>query len=528
MKNFKHGTLAALLALGACAGEDKTSVDYGRVELPNLPPRTVIDSNLPVAPLRDELPGSMCTYWESLAATTDEGSFQILESAAVSGGTVVGRHALKHLPQVRYALSVEGKDASKLEDPYPACPRYVFAQTTPLDPPNIETFMKVAEREKACGRVSGTEYSGLQLLYNTSKISSAAKTELLKTRNSKFKEAVEVQLPGIFTGTSGSLVHSPLMIEFHESAGLSRTPASSNIALYQILSRKVKLFTGSDWDSRRRDFAATLSLLEKYSNVTNLPLNERACRFGLAHRITAQFLSLKGFASAPSLKPDGSPAEIPVEDFTAMPKRDESGIFNFAASEAWIENQVDAPTIRPSGTATTAGLLSALRAFNEMAAHRPDALWRRIDANGDQVNAPIGELRLNPKLLKLGVGLFGVGATWLKNEELTVTPESRIILREDTADNLADLGLAAVEISEGFKSLFNPNWIELQTLRADQIAKFTAGYPDGVVPQFEMLITGFILEGLDRIRDGRDSEKLRTALRTVGDHIGNEMLRNLP
>lgn len=462
-----------------------------------------------------------CAAWDQVsnrAPAAGEAAFNIIETVAIKTidnvPTVVGTHRLSMLPQVMYVLSREkaAKDG--------------LAKIL-IDPPNIEEFMVLARQKCAAKEVSQSKCFALEALYSGSKYNSALKKELLSQRNTAIMEEAEKQLPGVFLGTANPLEKSLLMQQFMASANIDRiTP--TNVGELEPLVRRVPLFPSDSWTDRRVDLDRALETLTRYANRTNLTLKERACRFALTHRVMAQALTIKGIGGVPTLKSTGWLADLPTADVALFPTSDRKGVYNNVVTEEWLLDQVANPTVRPARAASTENLISALRYFAALAGHRSPDLWILKDTiTGDPETVPLGTIKLETDLLRLGVGWFGATAKIFAAEELYLLPNNHIETREDTADNLARVAYLALEMTERFKGLETPNVLEQQILTEEQLGEFTAPYPIGVHARFQMLLTGLVFEGLNRMRAGQGNDNLKLALRYVGRRIGNTMVEDL-
>ncbi|MBS1986281.1 MAG: hypothetical protein JST16_19130 [Bdellovibrionales bacterium] len=511
---------------------------------------------------KEEAPkeGAMCAYWNSLPNETTT-SFRILESVSVGTDTQVfngvttkvlmGVHNLGNLPQARYfPLSIDYAEGQPPVQPLPArdpavccslfclsqkpvanqvsarpaCAEVKTGRPTPLDPPDVETFMHIAKDQHDCGQVSDLQWTGLKALYCAAKSSGTAKKTLIQTRNSEVVKMAEQQLPGGFTGTPGPLTNKATLTYLFQASADIPVLTPDHLGPMKLLTRKVDLFPKGGWAARRADMAQEMLLLSTFASSRTLPMEERACRFALQQRVSAQLLSLKGIKGAPALKPTGFLQDYPETDVADFPKVNEIGTFGVVASKPWIEAQVANPTLRPAGTSATSELIEAARYFTEASAHRTTDVYTLLDSRGN-AQVPAGTVQLDPQLLQLGVGFFGMTAGVFKAQDLTATDDGQVHLKDDTADNLARTGLLAMEAVDAFKGLYYPTPLDLQNLTDSQIKSFTDDYPVGAVKSFQMLVYGVVFEGIDRSNKGVGSPMLDDTLRKIGDWIGNEKLR---
>lgn len=566
------GFAGGLLAACGAKKSDSYGGTYGA--LPPLPPVSApSEGTAPPDEVDNPANKGICEVWNGLRApVAGEERFRILENLGVisvdaAGGgkknVLAGKHLLSKLPQVRFRLSMDyvvtpaavkpADVASSALSPTlglplpgfprngdgtvcqsyggpkrpPSCELALDPTKSPLDPPDIEAFMKLVQQKYDCGEINGTKYWGACTLY-ANKGNSTMKATLIQERNKAVIEEIEKQLPGIFTGNPGSLENDQLLIELKSQLGVASIADPSLYAAYLPLVREVALFEGSDWASRRKDLARTMAFLDVANARADLSANEKVCRYALAQRATSQFLWMKGILKAPNLKANGLAVDMPTTDVASFPKHDENGIFGLVANDEWVLGQVDHPTARALNAESTQDLIESLRYFGEWASHRSPTTWSLRDENGVVIPAAPGLLQMDPRLIRLGVGFFGITVGIFRDQEIQVTPENRIHLREDTADNLALTAHLAMELVDGFESLMTDvNPLERQVLTPEQIALFTAPYPDGLVERFSMLINGIIFEGLNRLKAEQGSESLKSALRAIGWRIGNENLKNL-
>lgn len=461
-----------------------------------MPPDYVGGVDEPVNPQMN-----VCAYWNSLPSDPTKGSmFQIVDALGVTNGIVTGRHIPGRLPQLRHKLA---------------------QAPLPFEPMSLDEFMKTVRAECKAGNVSWIDCAGAEVLYLASKVDSGSKKKLLGIRNDKIMSAVEEQLPGAFLGRTGPLAKSPLMAMFLESANLpSLRP--TDVAALQPLARAVNLFSGSDFNTRRKDIDQSLAALEPVAARKDLPLEERACRFALAHRVTAQMLTYKGMSQTPATKSNGLFADIAVEDITSFPKVNEPGAYGRVVERTWLLEQLEHPTARPLGAESTENFLQALRFYVGWTAHRHPDLWQLQG----EATVP-GTIQLDGQLLELGMGFFGVTAQLMANEELHVGDDKRISLRQDTSHNLYVLTELSFDILSSFRSLSSPNEVELALIGPSKIdGSFLAPYPDGLLAKFDLLVTGLVFEGFARLKVG-DDEELKNMIRLIGRRIGNARLANL-
>lgn len=459
-----------------------------------------------------------CEFWSDLPSAYGLGrnvgetfqlfaNLQLVESSEKAGSFyIIGRHNLKRLPQVLYKLSAEANRG-----------------IGKINAPTLAEFMILAEEANANGELSTLKFEALKAVYALSLMGNQTSTDyLIKTRNEKTIETIEKLLPGVFTGKAGPLKNDQLFLDLLKQSGINKNPE----ALYapmKILQKEVPLFPSQNWRDRQKDAALELSILNRTAADKELPLTEKICRFAIAHRFQAQMLTLKGFYGSPKLQPSGLLADLPDNDWLMFPTEKHNGTFGIIVDEEWIKDQIAHPAARAENTDTTEDFLHALNYLSTVTSHRSPLLWSAHPEKSEP-----GTVTINIALLKLGMGFFGFTAQVLAKDELNLTVKDRISLRNDSPDNLALLGQVAMNISENFSPLKNPNSIENEILSPSQITSFLAPYPTGVVAKMDRLTLGVTFEGLGRIHAGEGSEDLKQAIRRVGHKTGNRALENLP
>lgn len=544
--------LSLLIFLTECGAKMSAEI-AGKGDYTSLPPveapapiaaKPPVDGSHEELPVFGETPSDPnmmpCQYWNKLSYDGNGPAFRIVDSLQkrtekvnnVNTTVLYGMHHIEELPQVRYVLSQEYADSllpvtgaiKSAAAAKPACKEVVAAPgKTPLDPPDIEAFMAMARDQHDCGEVSDSEWTGLQLVYRLSKVNSASKKELLKIRNDRVVGEVEKQLPGAFNGVVAPLTKSKVIAEFLASASLSSLDPTILESL-RPLERKVNLFQKGGWNSQRQDLNQSLRILDATSvNPEKLSLTERACRFAISQRTTSQMLSIKGVRGVPQVLGSGLLIPYPVEEVALYPKVDDIGRYNLVAERPWVLDQLSYPSARTDDMKDTEPFLQALRYYVAWGRYRSSEIWTPV---GSIVSAR-GKAQTPSDLLALGMGFFGFTAKIMANEELIIGEDRSIHLKQDTTKNLAILGLLALEVQDTYSSLNRPTPFELALFGQDQINQFTDPYPVGVVAQFQLLTSGIIFEGLNRIHRGEGSDELKEVLRAIGRRIGNANLANL-
>jgi hypothetical protein len=338
--------------------------------------------------------------------------------------------------------------------------------------------------------------------------------ELARQRNLAFTRKVEESLPGVFTAKAGDLTGSALVGAFLVSVG---SPAADAATLEELrpLEREVSLFPSEIWSDRARDMERVMAVLEQ--DESSWSIKERACRFGLQTRLTAQLLSLKGFAGRPETNERGLLPMPLNEDKAMLPEKLEQGVYGMPVTNEWIALQLKSPSSRARGTEETGPFLDALNYLVTIASRRTSRIWDDGSA-GSAGRSPVA-------LLRMSHGLLGLKVQILAKEELQASIQGVHLPRADSADNLARL-VRLVRVSlKTFRPLAEPTDFDKALLSEEQRASFAG--EEGLTERFASLQQALILEGLRRDRAGAASRDLLEELRLTGEEIGNDYLKSL-
>jgi len=461
---------------------------------------------------------SPCEYWDDLPSAKGLGAnvgetFQIFEELKLEQDpkqkgkfVLVGRHNLKRLPQVLYKMSSEASEKGIAK----------------LNPPSLAEFMQKAEAEYNAKRLSWVRFKLLQTAFSAHLSgSTSAKAFLIKTRNDKFIENVEILAPGIFTGKNGPLANSLLISDLLKQSD-AKVPVESLFTRLKKFQKEVALFPSGNWRDRQKDAEMQLAILSKTSTDINLPMTEKFCRFALAHRFQAQMLALKGFEGAPRIQASGLLVPVPTEDVAVFPHRIYKGTFDVVVNEAWIKDQVANPAARAENTTSSEDFLNALNYVTTITSYRNPLLWSSTPEKTDA-----GTVQINAQLLKLGMGFFAFTAKVLAKDELNLSVADRISLRNDSPEALTLLGHVAMNIAESFETLNEPNELERALLSEEDLLKFTTPR-DGVIAQMDKLALGVVFEAFTRIDEGSGSDPMKQMIRRAGLRTNNPQWANLP
>ena len=460
-----------------------------------------------------------CEYWASLptANSTDTQVFQMVDglelrqpsakakktkrSAGVTG-VAFGKHNLSHLPQVLYKLAAETAPEGGRKK---------------LDPPSIDESMKIVEEKRHNREVPFLKYYKAEAAYKLGMTS-----KLVAARNEAIVEQVEKSLPGVFTNNSGPLTNDLLLADLLPSIGVKGAQLEDIFSKLQILQKATPLFVSKSWSERRSDLELSLEILNRDASRSKLSIQEKVCRFAISHRLTAQLLSIKGIRGAPRLLESGLLHPIPAEDKAIFPETNINGSFGVVVDKKWIGEQLETPSVRPENAASTSDYLDALSYVATLTWYRSPLLWSLAGQA-----APAGQLRIPSDLLKLGIGLFGIEMKVLAKDELVLTVPDRILVREDNANNLAKLGMIAMDVADSFAGLATPNSIESALLTPEMCASFTDDYPVGLVARMNRLTAGLVFEGISRVENGQGSDELKVMLHKIGRRLGNRRLQEI-
>lgn len=437
--------------------------------------------------------------------------FRIFESIVVtpayrrSPETIKGYHNLSKNPQVLYVLSGESNPTGK-----------------PLDPPTLEQFIKLAEEKYAKGEVSWGEVKILKILKSV-----RAEKTLAKLRNSAVQSAVEEALPGAFSATPMDLSKSNLLAAYFQVSSTVKSFAEMNAsekAALQVLTYELPLQVATSPSARLNDLKATLKLLYAESDLTGAErTKDELCRFALSQRLTAQILTEKGFHRSPRLERGGFLIqEYPQVDVWTYPEQEVAGIYSEILDSVTIGRLLaTGQSLRPTNATGTEGYLSSMRAIvTKMALIRAPKLW-----GAQSEGAPA---LINPKLIQLQFGQFALQAPLLSAEELTILPENRLALREDSLEAILELGNLGLDLLWTLKGLEDPIPAIRDLLSEAQINALVGDSDESVQTKFETLITGIILELNARVSENEYSEQEKFEISKVyiraARQLGNPIL----
>jgi hypothetical protein len=493
-------TTAFAIALSACQPGQGTAPDAYK-PLPSLPEVEAVIGVGSIESVPETLPASACAYWSELAASPrrETGTFRIFDTIQrQNDGSLLVAQNLSRLPQLHFGVSAEGPQPIKI--------------------PTIAEFVRMAQEAYANGELSWAKLKIVNTLYRLG----ATKT-LAKQRNGKVLERINAAMPGVIDGLPGAADKSVTMADFLQSAGLKSLYDldESQVNELQRLSEAVPLLA-LDWAGRRKDLRVSLLLLEESNRRSSSAFSEVVCRYGLAQRLTAQILALKGYAGAPQLDERGLLSQkLPAEDAVSFATADVKGqAFDTVLNADWIKAKA-ASGARPTRSATSRDFLEAMRSFVQLGALRTTDIWQLagLDRPTDSVRA-----RLNAKLLPLAFGGFAVLAPELARE---VTQEGlRLRLKNNDDAALVSLGELAFEVIDSFSGLVTPNELEALLLSAEQRAQL-GDAEVGAVAKFRKVTAGVVLEGVQRMREGMASQELIDFLRRAGRRIDNPLLQGI-
>jgi hypothetical protein len=442
-----------------------------------------------------------CEYLKFLRADQARSrrrAFRLFEEIKIQPATrkepekVLGYQNLSKNPQILFALSGESNPLSK-----------------PLDPPSLDEFIRLAKEKQAKGEVSWGEVKILEILKRTkfTKI-------LAGLRNKAVQSAIEEALPGVFSATAMDLSKSNILTTFF---ALSSTAKSLNQmgpaqkAALEILSWELPLQVSDAPSERLKDLRATLKVLYAPSKSTGLArTQDDLCRFALSQRLSAQILIEKGFRESPQLERGGYLIrEYPRQDRWVYPVQDSAGVYSEILDSRTISRLLESgQSLRPLNATSTAAYLSSMRALvGKMALLRAPQLW--VAGEGSSV------AMIHPKLIQLQFAKFALQAPLLLGEELEILPGNRLSLREDSLDNLLELGRLSLDLLWVLKGLEEAIPALDNILSESQRESLVGDSESSVKNRFIGLITGVILELNARLAENDYSEQEKSEISDV-------------
>ena len=572
-----HTTLLALLALpllsALCSCEVAKDIDPQYKTIPK------VGDVLPEIPT-DPAPGTQptdptdpagapgetaCAYWNGLRSSS--GDFQLIDNLDLSTGDIKGVLRPKRFApammalSAEYAQSIAGKDKAErlanekialddlngkiaeVEDRLEQDPnnsnlknqlkdlKAELAKTVDafnicnaandmtgtgsklIDPPTLDKFMKLAQCEQVSGRLGWLQYQLLQILPRSWK---------MDKRNQAVVQKAEEKLPGIFTGTAGSLKASPFFADLYTRINGMTIDDKLTSSLGPMTFR-VPLFTSNSWSERQKDTIRALKILSH--PPTRMGLLEWTCRFSINQRLSAQLLALKGIGGTPVMAND-SLGNLPKTD-TSLPQENTNGkLYGLVVTPDWIVAQISNPTVRPLGANSTGPMLSSLRYMVSLVSFREDSIYQLSSSSYKNTNDLLNRGQVNPDLLKLSFAYMGAGLGILQRDLLNINGIHVALKSDDTADNFAELLQLNVDLLSGLANLSTANPVDAAALSASQIQSFTDPQTGSLV-QLRNLLPAVSLEGRARYRSKNDSLALRNALRRAGRYLGDPRLANL-
>lgn|GEM_PF-1960881 len=593
-----------LLALLAGCGDSKT-LTAEQSPLAALP--SLGSGATDVASSMDPVVESACEVWNKLPAQpTTESRYQViadlsLGQSAEGNAILLGRHIPGHLPQLLYALSREVRDEAKaLETPSiekelaaqklkgeslsseklslteerrrasrsrkreidarlaqikVAIPEVADSVATlrfrlaayerkKVDPIGLDEFVWIAEKLYAKGELKTLEWGLLRAVaffadFKYEKLMKLSREELIKQRNKAFVGGVEKILPGVFSGKPVRLSDSVLLADLFKGLG-NPAPSLALVEALRPLEKSVLLFPSSSWADRASELRRVVRVLDRDEPKE---LSERACRYGLQTRLTAQLLTLKGFAGRPEVTAKGLLPRLETEDAPLLPEVLEPGTFGEPVTTPWVGAQMglienlranyeqlrkdgapvpvgerakDTPRSRTAGT--TDPFLESLAYLVEITSHRSDRVWD-AGRSGAPGRTPVA-------LLRMSFGLFGVAAGTLALEELEASASGVHLPRADSTQNFVRLIRLTRSVQKAYAPLAAPTDFDRGLLTSDQIEKFS-NPENGVAKSFASLQDALILEAMRRRASGQGNAELTAELRSLGEELGNDYLRSL-